>query len=390
MGFVEVIKNMIVGDSLITLEIKTFKKEGLLNVLNHKCISVKNVRDIDKITLMLDVYYMDYDEVLAIVEALEGKVRKISEGKKKKTFSAMKKSSSLFLGIGAFFTVFIISSNFLWSVKIEGKEYLAPYEIRQELLSMGIKPGMLKSNINVYDLEKNVEKNIDEIMWINIRLEGSTLVVKYEEKTINNPVVEDVNLIGTSKVATMDGEIKRVYTSAGTACVKEGDIVKKGDVIIEGEQIIKDKIVDGEDVRKKVIPKGSIIANTFYEKIIELKVNGSEDVRTGEMDEEIYINVFGKKIYLKKASKDFKSYDKIEKKGNFLNKNIYYEKELEEITRDKQDIINEAVDILRSATEKELSRQSIIVDEEVNYEYISEGKISLKVLFIVEQDIVSF
>ena len=35
MGFIEVIKNMIIGDSLITLEIKTFKKEGILNVLNH-------------------------------------------------------------------------------------------------------------------------------------------------------------------------------------------------------------------------------------------------------------------------------------------------------------------------------------------------------------------
>ena len=390
MGFIEVIKNMIIGDSLITLEIKTFKKEGILNVLNHKCISVKNVRDIDKITLMLDVYYMDYDEVLEIVQVLEGKVRMVSEGKKKKTFSVMKKSSSLFLGIGAFFVVLIISSSFLWSVKIEGKEYLAPYELRQELSSMGIKPGILKSKINVYDLEKKVEKNIDEIMWINIRIEGSTLVVKYEEKTINNPVIEDVNLIGTSKVATMDGEIKRVYTSAGTSSVKEGDIVKRGDVIIEGEQIIKDKIIDGEDIRKKVIPKGSIIANTFYEKIIELQVNGSKEVRTDEIDEEIYFQIFGKKIYLKKASKDFKSYDKIERKEKFINKNIYYEKELKEITRDKQDIINEAVDILRSATEKELSRQSIIVDEEVNYEYISDGKISLKVLFIVEQDIVSF
>ena len=100
--------------------------------------------------------------------------------------------------------------------------------------------------------------------------------------------------------------------------------------------------------------------------------------------------MFGKKVYLKKASKEFKNYDKIEKKGNFINKNIYYEKELKEITRDKQDIINEAVDTLRIATEKELSRQSIIVDEEVNYEYISDGKINLKVLFIVEQDIVSF
>lgn len=376
--------------SLMRVEVKIFKKENFLNILNNKSIKVKNIESINAITLEFDIYYMDYEELCGLVEKLDGKIKVISKGKKLETTQKIKRNIGIF--IGSFLFIFIIFglSKFIWRIDIESKDYLPPYEIRTYLDRLNVKPGILKNKIDVYEIEKQIERNIEEIMWINIRIEGSTLKVRYEEKSLTSMNNDNKDLVGSDKIATMDGKIKRIYTTSGTAKVKEGDIVKKGDVLIVGEQIIKDQIVDGENIKNKVIPEGRVIAETFYEKIVDIKISGNEEVRTGNIEEEIFINFFGKKINLKKASKDFKTYDKIEKKGKVINKNIYYEKELREITKSEEDIISEAVKSLKNATQKELNKQAIIIDEKIEIERLDDGNAKLKVLFIVEQDIVSF
>ncbi|WP_297517508.1 sporulation protein YqfD [uncultured Clostridium sp.] len=383
-------KNAFMGEAIITIEVKLFKREGLLNVMRNKDIIVRNIINIDAVTIRFDIFYKDYGQVKRIIKKLGGKIKIFSKGSQIKMFIAIKNSICLFAGIFVFFLGLYIMSSFIWRIEIESKNYLPPYEIRNYLFSQGIKPGVSKSSIDVYELEKKIENNIDEIMWINIRIEGATMKVKFEEKKATLVNDDEGSEIGSNKVATMNGTVKRVYTSSGTAIVKEGDIVKKGDVLIKGEQVIKDQIIDGEDIRKPVKPDGSIVADTFYEKIVELKVKGIEEVRTGGNTEEIYLNLFGKKIYLKKANKDFASYDKIEKTGSFVNRNIYYEKEQKEIAKTEQEIIDEAVSRLKKATEKEISKQAIIVDTIVETEDLGDGSINLKVLFVVEQDIVSF
>ncbi|MGL4450770.1 MAG: sporulation protein YqfD [Sarcina sp.] len=383
-------KNVFMEESFITVEVKLFKREGLLNVMRNKGIVARNIKNIDAITIRFDIYYKDYASLKRLIKKLSGKIKIISKGRQISMFIAIKNSICLFGGIFIFVLGLYLMSSFIWRVEIESKNYLPPYEIRTYLHSQGIKTGTPKKKIDVYELEKKIENNIDEIMWINIRIEGATLKVKFEEKKATLGETNSENKIGSNKTASMDGTVKRVYTSSGTAIVKEGDIVKKGDILIKGEQIIKDQLIDGVDVRKPVEPQGKIVADTFYEKIVELKVSGMEEFRTGEVDEEMYINLFGKKIYLKKANKDFTSYDKIEKTGNFINRNIYYEKEQKEIVKAKQEIIDEAVAKLKTATEKEISRQAIIVNTIVETEELSDGNINLKVLFIVEQDIVSF
>ena len=130
-------------------------------------------------------------------------------------------------------------------------------------------------------------------MWLRVRVEGSTLKVVITEKV--NPPVKDEDKYG-NLVADMDGQIKRIYTYSGRAVVKNDDIVKKGAVVIEG--------IDGNEGGEYVVrPSGMVIANTFYEKEMNIKISGVEYKRSGNKDLDIYIELFGKKIYLKKILK---------------------------------------------------------------------------------------
>ena len=107
----------------------------------------------------------------------------------------------------------------------------------------------------------------------------------------------------------------------------------------------------------------------------------------GEVDSDIYLEIMGKKIYLKKPTKEFDKYDKIESTGKFINRNLYYEKIDKDIVDDKETIINKAVELMKNSINKEISKQSKIVDNIITTEDLGEGKIRLKVLFVVEQNI---
>ena len=96
--------------------------------------------------------------------------------------------------------------------------------------------------MNVRELEKKMEDLNDQIMWIRIRVEGSTLKLVIKEK-VNPPSKEKI--LYNQVVAKMDGEVKRIYTNSGNPAVVPGDIVKKGDNLIlpiQGEKVLKKKL----------------------------------------------------------------------------------------------------------------------------------------------------
>ena len=269
-------------------------------------------------------------------------------------------------------------SNFIWSIQIETKNNLSPFEIRQQLNQIGIKPGLKKSDIKVYDIERKMENLNDQIMWIRTRIEGSTLKLVIEEK-INPPAAEEVEN-SNEVVAKMDGEIERVYTYSGNAAVKPGDIVKKGDTLILGIQ-------GREGFEREVKPKGTVIANTFYEKDMEVQISGDKLTRSGNKTSEIYLNIFGKKIYLKKVIDGYKYYDKIEENNGFFNKTIYFEKKAEKVNVDKDEAVAEASQKLEQSLSKTLSNDTKIVDKKITIDEIDENNIMVRVLFTVQQDI---
>ncbi|MGL5086391.1 MAG: sporulation protein YqfD, partial [Clostridium sp.] len=290
----------------------------------------------------------------------------------------LKKQISLVVGAIMFLGIIFYLSNFIWAVEIETKKNVYPFEIRQQLYNIGIKPGISKKAIEVKDIEKKLEDINSDILWLRVRIEGSTVKVLIEEKV--NPPEKKVLPLG-NLIARMDGQINRVYRYSGKSKVKSGDMVKVGDVIIAG--------VDGNGEQEfQVAPSGIVMANTFYEKSMETKISGTELVRSGKKDSDIYLNIFGNKIYLKKAIKDFKEYDKIEESGKIINKVIYFEREEKNIEITKEEAISNSKVSLEKSLLNELTREATIIDKIVEVEEASDDLIKIRVVFVVEQNIV--
>ncbi|MCR1952509.1 MULTISPECIES: sporulation protein YqfD [unclassified Clostridium] len=363
----------------VVVEVNILKPERLLNILWSENINVINVKRIDIATIRVTIDYNDYSVLMDAVKRLNGKSRVV--GSTGILFFIGKLKSKLFLAIGGgiFIVMLLYLSTYVWSIEITTKKNVSPYELRQQLYEIGIKPGISKDKIDVKDVEKKLEDVNSDILWLRARIEGSTLKIFIEEK-VNPPEVKEAKQ--GNLVAKMDGEVSRVYAFSGRSAVHVGDMVKAGDVVIEG-------INGKEEDPYEVVPEGVVMANTFYEKSMTTKVEGTELKRSGEKDSDIYIEILGKKIYLKKAIKDFEEYDKIEESGKIIKKDNYFEKKEFPVTYTKEEAIDNAVKQLEESLYNNLTREAKVVDRIISTKDSSDGNIIVNVVFVVEQNIVN-
>lgn len=363
----------------IKVEILVKDIEKILNILWLQNIAVSKVIKVNITTLRLEVDYINYGRLCEVVRSVGGKVR-VLEGKGLIfLLGKMKKRYSIVIAVVVFFAIIYFLSMYIWSIDITVGKNVTPFEIREQLKEIGVSPGVRKSSLDEKEIERKLESLNSEILWLRVRVEGSTLKVVITEKV--NPPVKDEDKYG-NLVADMDGQIKRIYTYSGRAVVKNDDIVKKGAVVIEG--------IDGNEGGEYVVrPRGMVIANTFYEKEMNIKISGVEYKRSGNKDLDIYIELFGKKIYLKKSTKDFEKYDKIEKSGKIFNEVIYYERVASTIEITEIEGVKSVLDTLEKSLSKDLKRDSKIIDKIVTKERIDDEYLNIKVVFVVEQNIVS-
>lgn len=362
---------------LVFVEVSLRDIEEFLNELWRKNIKVSNLKRKNIVTIKMSISYEHLSEVKNIVEEFNGKIKILQYKGLRFQLKNIKRKKTLFIGIICFWGTIIALSRFIWAIEIKTTENISPYEVRKSLKKIGIYPGKLKSSIDVYALEKQLEAENGDIVWIWSRIEGSTLKLKVEEK-VNPPEKNEKE--DECIVANYDGEIKKIYVNSGKSLVNVGDIVKKGDILIDG-------IRGNDENQTRVEPKGVVVANTFYQKKIQIQVRGEKLERNGNFDKDMYISLAGKRIYLKKSINKYEYYDRIEEKGKVITCIYYYEKEYKKISEPVELLKKDAVERLKESLENNLKNGAKIIDQNITYNEIDSERIDVIVDFVVEQEI---
>lgn len=361
----------------MTIEIQSHIPEKFLNLAWKNNIQIKNIRKRSITTIVMDINLKDFSLIEEIAQKTKSKIKIVN--RRGVTFFLLKIRRRFALVGGVFIFIFILYflSGFIWTIDIQTENNLSPYEIRQQLLNYGVMPGIRKSKVNVYQLQDNMIKNNENIMYFNARVDGSRLYVKVIDKVTPPSIIADNE--PCNLVAKKDGQIVRVYTSAGSPTVKKGDTVKAGDIIVKGEQ-------GKEGSTYTVHASGNVIARTFYEQIKEVPVKGVKKERTDNKIENLYIEVLGKKIYFKNSINKFKSYDKIVENSGFIKKEIYYEVKETKYNMDSQKVVDSTADELYSKIVQSLDKSIKVVDKQVQSEP-SGDNVKVRVLVVAEENI---
>lgn len=141
-----------------------------------------------------------------------------------------------------FSVIFFALSRFIWTVEVVGNENIPSEDIVSVFEEIGIKPGTLKSRVDVSKAADEALLEIDGIDWAAVNLNGSNAAIEVREK-VKAPQISSNSQVPTNIVSSVSGVVKRIDLYKGTQCVNVGDAVLEGDVLVTGAVTNKDTSV---------------------------------------------------------------------------------------------------------------------------------------------------
>lgn len=381
-------------EGYVIVELKTIHPEKFLNLATKNGIRVWDIIRIDYTTIEFKTNIEDFKRLKHISKKVRAKIK--IKRKKGSVFLINKlfRRKLFILGIIIFLATIYFLSNLVWVINIYGNKKITNEKILETLYNRGVKIGSKKSNLNLRQLEDVIKKELGEVSIVNMSFDGVKLNVEIVERTMPPNIITYEQ--PSDIVAQKDGIVTKIFCYKGTPLIKEGDYVKNGQVLITGDVIVLNRENGQPETVKVARALGSVYAKVWYENTQEILLNETKRQRTGNIINNTYYIINGKKIYTNKHDVKFKIYDKIENKERVKLQN--YELPIEkveeyyyEITEIKQNYnINEAVEIGKKNAESELLKQipnnTKILDKKVE-KIIEKDKVKIRLLYITEEQI---
>lgn len=278
--------------------------------------------------------------------------------------------------------IILLSSSFIWTIEVKGESPVEKTLLHEALKSYGLGVGSFRKNVDFTVISNQLINDFDEILWANVELSGTRLVVTVVPRT-NAPKLIPKE-IPTNIVAKKDGVILDIVSENGDAMVKVGDTVVKDQILISG-------LIPSPSVGSRYLHSmGEITALTWEERTVEQKRYRYDKIPTGNTNIQREITVGNLKIPLDfRQTIDFYNYDSIIKEKHFLFL-TYREIKHEEYQLQKVPLsLEEAVSQGKNTLLVELSKEGIteFVSLKTDYATLDEETVLVKVLAECEEEL---
>ncbi len=290
-------------------------------------------------------------------------------------FKTIRLRAGIIIGILLLLFSTYISSNMVWKINISGNSQFDDETIIEALESSGFFVGKFIPSIKYDELHNNVLLSNDNISWVSININGNVANVEVKETLKENSSEQNTYC---NVVSRYDGYISSIKVINGEKVVSAGQVVKKGDLLISG--IIDSK---AEGVRY-LHAEGEVKA--YVNKQIFVKIPHKTEIKayTGKVVKLKKLKLFSKYINFSLKSNNYNEfYDKIDKKETInilgidnlpimLETTKLYQYQYQEITRDKQEIIDLAFKELNYQMNEAL-KNAELVSKSMNSYYDGES-----------------
>lgn len=178
---------------------------------------------------------IDYKYLSSVKDALDIEIEVSESLGLPKILNKYKKRKGLLLGMFLFSLVLILSSLFVWDVRVIGAYTQNENEIIENLKNEGLHIGTFIPKIKSTEICNSYIMKYDNIAWMSINTRGNVVNVEIIES--ENSQKGDGNAIGkkyANLVACEDAVIEEINPSRGQVVTLVGKTVKKGDLLISG------------------------------------------------------------------------------------------------------------------------------------------------------------
>ena len=380
--YIKILLSLLLG--YVRIEVEGYYIERFINICTNRKILIWNLKREKGVKLYLNIGIKDFKLLTQIAIKTKCKIKIL----KKRGIPFLlhrykkRKISIIFLIImlGAIF----ISSNYIWNIEIWVEDDLVVENILEDLKSLGISKGKLKSKIDTEKVINEIMLKRNDIAWMGIDLKGTNIKVNIVKVAESPEIISDTDY--SDIIAKKSGIITKITAQNGTAMVNIGDEVKKGDILIVG-------YMEGKYTDKRYVHSlGEVEAKIFYKESICVEFNEEVYKKTGRKENKYQINFNETKIKLYNKLSKFEFYDSNVKEHILkITNNFYLPISItkivneEKIKETKNYNLREAIDIgikrLTPKIEEQIENKENIVNKKVETE---EGTSSVIITLIYE------
>ncbi|MDO4982230.1 MAG: sporulation protein YqfD [Eubacteriales bacterium] len=204
----------------------------VLNRCAAAAIDVHNAKKENEYVLTLEVREAELDAAISISEKCmcDCEVMEIKGGSSLLSF--LKNHIWFLAASSAVIALVLLSSLFVWEIRVTGNDRLSDGEILRALSECGVDIGTYRADIKNDIIRNEMLLRLPEIAWMSVNFSGSRATVLVSER-LEKPEVYDASVY-TDVISKADGIVKTVRTLNGTALVSRGQSVLKGEKLIDG------------------------------------------------------------------------------------------------------------------------------------------------------------
>lgn len=195
-----------------------------------------------------------------------------------------------FIGAGMAALLLVVSSLFVWDVRITGNVKLSADALRDTLAEHGVEIGAFIPSLDKERVEREIMLEVGELSWISINLRGTVAQVEVHERKTDTEAIDIQS--PSNLIAAMDGQITALEVTGGQTIATLGAVVRKGDLLVSG-------IIDSKALGYRLVrARGEVFAAVTLTYDIEIPYEMEKKVYTGEFLTEKDVKFFAKNIKL--------------------------------------------------------------------------------------------
>lgn len=241
----------------IRLEIMGTVPESFLNTCALNAVELWNMECVDACTLRVSAAAGELPRLEAIAQKCMCRLSVIERLGAEKHRAGIKRRWYLPLFMFAAAILLMVSSLFVWDIRVEGCSELSRAQVLRALEDCGVKEGCFWPGISSDMVRSRVIQKLPRIAWLSVNVNGSRARVTVRERQPKPEIYDESSPVNI--VAAKTGIIRQMSVLNGMALAAPGDTVMQGDVLVSAYPAG----LGGQP--RQLRAKADVYADTWYE-----------------------------------------------------------------------------------------------------------------------------
>lgn len=242
---------------LVRAEISGAEPEALLNACLMENLPLVRPQSVDRWTLRLGVYEGDLPRLEALAAKCGCEVKQLSRRGGSRTGKLLRRRLGLLLTAGTLLLLLLVSSLFVWEIRLVGAEGVSRGELLRALEECGLSSGCFWPKLDADVLRDRMLLREPRLAWLAVNIHGSVAEVRLL------PRAEKPEIDRESEAADLrarhEGIVRRISARSGQVLVQPGQAVTVGETLVSGT------VESITAAPRSLRAQGEVWADTWYE-----------------------------------------------------------------------------------------------------------------------------